>query len=253
MKEIDIMAVKAKSDETTMSELISKNESFILRCASSAARNYISKSDSEWSVALGAFTQAVKIYSVDKGSFLNFSELRMRRSIFEFIKNQSVYSDEDLIDFNILNPESTELELGEDIDTNDNCAYISTSISHSVIKEIDNSIKLEIELANNVLFSYGFTFFDLENCSPKSKKAKKGCINVVSYMINNPILISNMKVKKSLQINIIQKNAKISKKALEHYQKYIIAAVEIISGDYRCLSEYFRFIREGLKDEICSC
>jgi len=254
MKEFDILAENAKIDENAMNDLISKNESFILRCASSIACNYVSKSDNEWFVALAAFSQAVNEYSVEMGSFLNFAELSMRRSVLDFINSQSRYADENSINFSTLYSESSEssesLELSE---PSKSTKTMKTLILHGLEKEVDNAIKLEIELANDVLSSYGFTFFDLINCSPKSKRAKKLCVRAVSYMMKNPILISNMKVRKSLQMNTIQKNAKLPKNILVHYEKYIITVVEIISGDYRCLSEYIRFIREGLKDESCSC
>jgi RNA polymerase sigma factor len=244
MREADLIVEKAKSDEAIREELILKNELFILKCASSAARNYVSKNDDEWFVALGAFSEAIKDYSIEKGSFLNFAELSMRKSIYDFIKSQSRYADENLIDLTI-----SDLKLDKDED----CISMETIVLQEKTKEVDSSLKLEIELVNYVLSSYGFTFFDLVYCSPNSRRSKKICMRVVEYIMGNPILVSNMKVNKSLQINTIVKNVRISKKVLEHYQKYIIAAVEIISGDYIYLSEYMRFIKEGLRNESCSC
>jgi RNA polymerase sigma factor len=53
-----------------------------------------------------------------------------------------------------------------------------------------------------------------------------------------------MKVKKMLPVNVVEKNAKVPRKILERHRKYIIAAVEILSGDFPYLAEYIRFIRE---------
>ena len=238
MREIDIMAEEAKSDEKTMNVLIEKYEFFILKCASSATRRYISKNDDEWSVALLSFTEAIKNYSMEKGSFLNFAELVIRRRIIDFSRSQSKYASEISINPSLFNSES---------DEDDDNVSIKIAVAEKLSENIDNSLKLEIELANDVFSSYGFSFFDLSECSPKAKKTKKACAMIVAYIIQNPILVSNIKVKKLLPISIIKKNIKIPQKIIERHRKYIIAAVEIISGDYPYLVEYIHFIKEELE------
>ncbi|MDD4779365.1 MAG: RNA polymerase sigma-I factor [Tissierellia bacterium] len=235
MREIDIMAEKAKSDETIMNDLVLKYENFILKCAASVSRNYISKNDDEWSIALAAFLEAIRAYSMDKGSFLNFAELVMRRRIIDFIRSKSRYAPEISINPNIFESDSNE---------DDDSVSVKIEVTEKISEQIDNSLKLEIELANEVFSSYGFTFYDLADCSPKAKKTKKSCAEAAAYMLKNPILVTNMKVSKLLPLKIIEKNAKIPRKVLERHRKYIIAAVEIISGDYPYLSEYMRSIRE---------
>lgn len=235
LREIDYMAEESKIDKNTMEKFIAQNEFFILKCASSVARNYVSKSDDEWPVALLAFTEAVKNYSMEKGSFFNFAELVMRRRLIDFIRSQSRYSSEISVSPSLFN---------FDTDNDEDETNIKIEISEKVSQPTDNSLKLEIELVNEILSSYGFSFFDLVECSPKAKKTKKACAKAVVYMINNPILVSNMKVKKLLPIKIIENNVNIPRKILDRHRKYIIAAVEIISGDFPYLADYIRFIRE---------
>jgi hypothetical protein len=87
MSELDLLAAEAKNNPDSMNELINRYENFILKCASSAARAYVSKSDDEWSIALSAFTEAIKNYSADKGSFLSFAELVIRRRMIDYIRS----------------------------------------------------------------------------------------------------------------------------------------------------------------------
>ena len=235
MSEIDIMAEESKTDEKIMNKFIAQNEYFILKCASSVARNYISKSDDEWSVALGAFTEAVKNYSMEKGSFFNFAELVIRRRLIDFIRSQSRYSSEISV-----NPSLFSFDADDDEDGVSIKIEVAEEISHTT----NNASKLEIELANEIFSSYGFSFFDLTDCSPKAKKTKYACAKAVAYVLRNPILVSNMKVKKILPIKIIEKNVKIPRKILERHRRYIIAAIEIISGNFIYLADYMRFIRE---------
>ncbi len=236
MGEIDTLAVSAKNNENIMNELIIKYENFILKCASAAARSYISKSDDEWSVALAAFTEAVRSYSSGKGSFLNFAELVIRRRIIDYIRSKSRYAPEILVKPSLFDSETEEEE----------DYSLQSEIAKKVSAEEGNSLKMEIYLINEVFSDYGFTFIDLADCSPKAGKTKKSCAKVVAFMIKNPILISEMKVKRQLPLNLIEKNTKVPRKLLERHRKYIVAAVEIMDGDYPNLAGYMGYIREEL-------
>jgi RNA polymerase sigma factor len=233
VSEINIIAVNAKNDEDLMNQLILQYENFILKCASAAARKYISKSDDECWIAMAAFKEAVRNYSTDKGSFFNFSELIIRRRIVDYVRSKSRYAPE-------FGMTMFEFETEEEDD-------LQSEISNKIVAGEDNSLRMEIYLINEIFSDYNFSFMDLIDCSPKTRKAKKACAKAVSYMIGNAILISEMKVKKQLPMNLIKKNAKISSKLLERYQKYIIAAVEIITGEYPYLAGYMSNIREESK------
>lgn len=235
--DINLLAIDAKNDESSMNILITKYENFILKCASAACRSYISKSDDEWSIALAAFTEAVKSYSSEKGSFLNFAELVIRRRIIDYIRSKSRYAPEMLV-----KPSLFESEMEEEEDY-----LLQSEIAKKVSVVQDNSLKMEIYLINEVFSGYGFSFMDLSDCSPKADKTKRSCAKAVAYMIKNPILISEMQIKRQLPLNIIENNTKVPRKLLERHRKYIIAAVEIISGDYPNLAGYMRYIREELE------
>lgn len=239
MSELDLLAIDAKNDVDTMNRLISQYENFILRCASSAVRSYISKSDDEWSIALSAFTEAITNYSAVKGSFLNFAELVIRRRMIDFMRSRSRYASEIPVNPSLFNTDAQDEE--------------EYSMQSEIAKKVsifeDNSIKVEIALISEILSDYGFSFMDLSECSPKSKKTKKSCAKAIAYLIKNPILISEIKIKKQLPLNIIEKNTKTPRKLMERHRKYIIAAVEIMSGDFPNLAGYMGYIREELKNE----
>jgi RNA polymerase sigma factor len=239
MSDLDLLAIDAKNNIDIMNKLIIQYENFILRCASSASRSYISKSDDEWSIALSAFTEAIKNYSAAKGSFLNFAELVIRRRIIDFIRSKSRYALEVSVNPSLFN---TDIQ-------NEDEYFMQSEIAQKVSIVEDNSIKMEITLVNEVFSEYGFSFMDLTECSPKSEKTKRSCAKVVAYLIRNPILTSEIKIKKQLPLNIIEKNTRVPRKLLERHRKYIIAAVEIISGDFPNLAGYMEYIRQELKNE----
>ncbi|MDF2541828.1 MAG: polymerase, sigma 28 subunit, FliA/WhiG subfamily [Herbinix sp.] len=235
MRELDYLAVEAKSDPKKTDQIIKQSEHFILKCASTVTHRYITKSDDEWSIALLAFHQAINTYQLEKGNFYGFAELVIRRRLIDYIRSQEKHHAEIAVDPIVFDTEPEENE--EDI-------AIRMAVADRVSQKQDSSLKLEIEAANEIFSHYGFSFFDLADCSPQAKKTKKACANAVNYLLDNPVLINEIKQTQQLPLKIIEKKADVPRKILERHRKYIIAAVEILSGEYPYLAEYLRYIRE---------
>ena len=238
MGEIDQQAVQAATDSQLMESFVSRHEFFILKCASSVVHRYITKSDDEWSIALMAFSQAVMDYSATKGGFINFAELVIRRKLIDHLRTQSKYRTEISVNPSVF--DSSSEEDGEN-------AAMKAAVAEKITMLPDDSIRLEIEAANQTFSAYGFSFFDLTECSPKAEKTKIACAKAVAYIIKNPIILGDIRQAKILPIKLIEKNSEVPRKVLERHRKYIIAAAEIITGDYPCLAGYMRFIREELE------
>jgi len=138
-----------------------------------------------------------------------------------------------------------------DIEEDDIDLNIKLEVSKKISVATDDSIKLEIEAATAVFAGYGFSFFELADFSPKAEKTKKACAKAVAYIVKNPELMREMQATKQLPAKAVVENTGLPRKILERHRKYIIAAAEIISGDYPCLANYMRYIREDLKNESC--
>ena len=121
---------------------------------------------------------------------------------------------------------------------------IRNAIAEQVAKQSTNDLKLEIETASKLFSIYGFTFFELSKCSPRSVKTKKACAKAVGYILQNTLLISEIRSTKQLPIKIIENNTAVPRKLIDRHRKYIIAAIEIINGDFPNLGEYLRYIKE---------
>jgi RNA polymerase sigma factor len=85
---------------------------------------------------------------------------------------------------------------------------------------------------------------ELAESSPKASKTKAACAEAVRYLVQNPLLLNELRKSKSLPLKIIEKNCGLPRKVVERHRKYIIAGAEIMDGDYPVLSEYLRFMRE---------
>lgn len=233
MRTIDENALSAQKDRSYLEEFINEYEVFILHTAHKGAGKYITKRDDQWSVALSAFHEAVKSYDFNKGAFLPFAETVIRRRLYDYSRKESRHDCEVLID-----SYTFENDMEEE----------NAAVKHEVMAKTaagqETDARLEIQMISEVLEKYGITFMELAESSPKAGKTKTVCGKAVLYLTQNPLLLNEMRKTKTLPLKIIEKNRNLPRKVLERHRKYIIAGVEIISGEYPILSEYLRFMRE---------
>lgn len=235
MRELDSLVMSSKTDQKVFDDLIRQNEYTILKYSSRITGRYITKKDDEWSIALFAFSQAMKTYELEKGSFISFAQLLIKRRLIDYSKSQGKFKPEVFVDPIVFDTEPEEEE--EDLS-------IRISVADKVATQESDDLKLEIEAANQTFLEYGFTFFDLTDCSPHAKKTKTCCAKAVGYMLENPMLVNELRTSKQLPLKIIEKYVKVPRKILERHRKYIIAAIEILSGGYPYLAEYLQYIRK---------
>lgn len=233
MRDIDKMAVMAAKDEMVLRDFINSNKRFITNCAHKATRKFITGNDDEWSVALIAFSDAVKTYELEKGAFLSYAETAIKRKLIDYYRAEKKHSPEYPV-----NPSAFETEPDED----DEDLSVKIAVSEKLVQIHDNSIRYEIEAANAGLNKFGFSFYDLAECSPKSIKTKQACKQAVLYIMEDKAIFEEIARTKKLPIKKIQKNTGLPRKSLESHRKYIIAALEILSGDYPYLADYLSYI-----------
>ncbi len=233
MRRIDENALQARKDSQYLEEFIKEYEVFILHTAHKSAGQYITKRDDQWSVALSAFHEAINSYDFDKGAFLPFAETVIKRRLYDYARKESRHDCEVLID-------SYTVENAGDNEENS----IKLQVMEKTAASQEMDARIEIQMISETLKEYGITFMELAGASPKAEKTRAVCGSAVMYLVQNPILISEMRRTKTLPLKIIEKNRNLPRKVLERHRKYIIAGVEIISGDYPILSEYLRYMWE---------
>ena len=232
--------MEAAQDEITLNCFIEQQETFILSTASKVTGHFITKSDDEWSIALGAFVQAVKEYDLKRGSFFNFAKMVLQRRLIDYIRQQKKYKYEITVNPNLFDSDSN-----EDDKENDHIRYAVSKKSLESHKQ--ESLAFEINTVNDILKEYGFTFFDLIKYSPKAAKTKTACGKVIAYCLGDPVVTHVLENTKLLPVKILENNTKVPRKIIERHRKYIIAAIVILSGEYQELAEYLRTIREEMK------
>ncbi len=243
-------AVRAQGDPEFMNRFIEKNRRFIMFSAFRALKHFVSESDDEWSVALIAFHEAVVSYDKEKGNFKQFAALIIRRRLIDYLKSEQRHAPEIAVDslgtdFNEDEEDVTPLQL----ELRKKEAELSEEghTGSGVAAPGSTPIRDEIEAVQQLLGHYGFSFFDLTECSPKADKTKKACAELVKVLITDAGLFQKMRDSKSLPVKEICELAGVPRKIAERHRKYIIAAAEIMNGEYPLLQDYMDYIRKTLK------
>jgi RNA polymerase sigma factor len=234
----DEQAILASQDERAFEEFLTKNRGFIVKCAYEISKRYINEHDDEWSVSIMAFHEAVRTYDLQKGSFLSYASVIIKRKLIDHFRSESKYNQEISVD-----PSVYDMEPAED----DENTAIKAQLAEKLAISREDALKYEIQAANILFKEFGFSFFDLAETSPKSKKTKNACASAVRFILENIEILNEINQKKLLPIKKIQENTKLPRKILERHRIYVIAATQLLSNDFPWLAEYVSYITKGGK------
>lgn len=238
--ELNSAALRAKTDDAFLNEFILSNKRFILGVAYKVTGRFVTESDDEWSIALIAFHEAIQAYDESKGSFKSFAGLVIKRRLLDNADAQQKFSCEISTDFGGAEPEEDDILPPATLEANKRIAEDSVSATNE-----RTALQDEIAAMQEILGSYGFSFFDLASSSPKAQKTKDACATVIRCILDDQTLLASMKQSKTIPSKELCQKTGVAKKILERHRKYIITASEILSGDFPMLSEYLHFITQG--------
>jgi RNA polymerase sigma factor len=105
----------------------------------------------------------------------------------------------------------------------------------------------EIKEYGRLLTSYGVTFDDLVECSPRHRDTRQMLMRAAWTLVEKSDLFEELQHKRKLPLTELEKSTGIRRKNLERGRKYIIAMALLISRreDFLYLSSYLR-IPSGL-------
>jgi RNA polymerase sigma factor len=225
-----------KGDFNLRNDLIEQYKPFIKKSVSSVCKRYITDTDDEFSIGLIAFNDAIDRFSYEKGTaLLAFADTMIKRRVIDHLRIQSRKNQELSMDF---------------------CAYSEEGYAQSHL-EAERSIEYHKEELNaeqrreeivrftQVLTSFGITFGQLVQASPKHSDARKNAVSIASLVANDSSMLEYLFQKKKLPLKRLEEKVNVSRKTIERNRIYIVAMVLILSGDYRFLGDYLKGV---LKD-----
>ena len=248
---IEVIELPDESDSEAYNQFISRHRKFILKVTSKTLNRFVTESDDEWSVALIAFHEAVRSYDIEKGDFNAFAALVIRRRLIDLKASAARHGREIVLDTAEVETDEDDPQAGVRLEFHRKEAELAEQNTDS--RPDANPVKDEIDAMQGVLAAYGFSFFDLVKSSPKAGKTKRSCAEAVNCILENPEILAKMRATHTLPIAEIKKISEMKKfsrvpqKILERHRKYIIAATEILLGEYPLLAEYLDYIKDARK------
>ncbi|MBQ3378942.1 MAG: RNA polymerase subunit sigma [Clostridia bacterium] len=242
MNDPNKLIMAAKTDERAFEELLNEKKAWILSVASKTTGRYVTESDDEWSTALLAFSEAVKGYDEGKGTFDFFAALVIKRRLTDEMRA----SGKAALELSV-SPEAFGEDGGErgPLENVVGVRIAKSSMETAAQDDEASRAREEIAAMQAILKEYGFSFFDLAECSPKSQKTKASCRTAVRALIASAALMAKMRLKRMLPIKELFEASGVVKKILDRHRRYIIASAEILDGEFPILASYIDYIRRG--------
>lgn len=217
--------------EELENDLIKQYIPFIRKTTAKVCKRYISTTeDDEYSIALIAFSEAIRQYSPEKGSsFLSFASLVIRRRVIDYIRQEQRRRTPISIDYTETDKENME-----------NVAEV-----HASVQEYENMLENEyrreeiIHLQEN-LHTYGITLSEVSEQSPKHQDARENMLEIAKTVVMNDDLRETLIEKKRLPMKHLTNEIAMSRKTIERNRKYIITLTLILMEDYRYLKDYLK-------------
>lgn len=218
-------------------QFITDYQPYVAKVTSRFCKRYIDPSrDDEFSIALGAFNEAINQFSPESGrSFLSFAETVIRRRLIDYIRKESRFTGQI--------PYSS-FEVEDDEDSIVNPVEVHQAIEQYEKEKTIQERQSEIAEFNRCLQQYGISFSDLAAVSPKHSDSRESLFVIGATLARDQTMMSLVLTKKMLPIKELLEQVNVSRKTLERNRKFIIAVALIYSGPYPYLKDYLNIPEE---------
>lgn len=217
----------AQRDAAARERLIEQNMDFIRRCASRAAGRFVDSHDDACSEAMIAFNDAISAYRPERGAFHPFAAVAIHNRVTDLLRRESRSAV--CVPFSAMPAQDVE-----------------TPFEVEDPKQAFSDAAFEIAAAKQELNALGVDFFDLPKVSPKAEKTKAACMQVIGYLLHEPLLLQAVHKTACLPGKTLMQELGVNSKVLERHRKYILAGLVILGGDYPTLQGYFD-TRKGVR------
>ncbi|WP_336747251.1 RNA polymerase sigma factor SigI [Paenibacillus sp. y28] len=220
-------------DVRLRNEFITDYQPYVAKMTSRFCKRYIDPAkDDEFSIALGAFNEAISQFSAESGrSFLSFAETVVRRRLIDYVRKEQRFTGQiPLSSFDVQDEEDNIINPVE----NQQAALVYDS------ERLIEQRQAEIADFNDCLKQFGMTFSELAEISPKHVDSRQALFAIGYILSSDAELMRILIGKKMLPIKELMQQVDVSRKTLERNRKFIIAIALIHSGPYPCLKEYLQ-------------
>ncbi|MFH5181285.1 RNA polymerase sigma factor SigI [Paenibacillus sp. TAB 01] len=225
-----------EGDLRLRNQFITDYQPYVAKVASRFCKRYVDPArDDEFSIALGAFNEAINQFSPQAGrSFLGFAEQVMRRRLIDYVRKEQRFSQQ--IPY-------SQFDVEDEEDNVVNPVEIHQAIEQYEKQKGMEERRSEITELNRCLAEFGIQFSDLVDGSPKHSDSRQALFVIGKQLSGDYNLMRIMLTKRMLPIKELLDFVKVSRKTLERNRKFIIAVALIYNGPFPYLRDYL-YIKE---------
>jgi RNA polymerase sigma factor len=227
-----------EGDLRLRNQFITDYQPYVVKVTSRFCKRYVDPArDDEFSIALGAFNEAINQFSAESGrSFLGFSEQVIRRRLIDYVRKEQRFSQQ--LPYSLFDVEDEEDNVVNPVEI------------HQAIEQYEKQKGMEerygeiIDL-NRSLADFGIRFSDLVDASPKHDDSRQTLFAIGKQLSENAEYMRVMLAKRMLPIKELLDVVNVSRKTLERNRKFIIAVALIYNGAYPYLRDYLHIKEES--------
>ncbi len=229
---------QAKGNSLLADALIRDYLPFIRSEASKAAGRLVTEQDDEMSIAMIAFHQAIESYSKQRGAFLSYAAVIIRRKLIDYYRREKRHRGHTSLD---------EPALDGDVVVGDTLADRSDAYDHMHTRD---ATRQEIVELSAHLADFDVSMTDIADNCPKQERTLLACQQALHYAKSNPHLIEELKRTKRLPLAQLCEGAGTPRKTLERHRKYILALLIIYSNGYELIRGHLKQILSPQKGGV---
>ncbi|WP_307200719.1 RNA polymerase sigma factor SigI [Paenibacillus harenae] len=224
-------------DELLREQFIADYKPYILKVTSRFSKRYIDPTrDDEFSIALLAFNETINQFDSNAGkSFLGFAETVIRRRLIDYVRKEQRHAQ--VVPYSMFDAEEEDQAVYNSVET-------KQALNQYDLMQTENERRLEIGDLNAELESYGITFMELVEQSPKHTDSRKLLIGIAQTLAYQSELYETFKHTGRLPVKELTELCGVSRKTVERNRKYIIAIALVISGTYPFMHDYLNITFE---------
>lgn len=193
----------------------------IIRTVSTVTGRYVCvEQDDAFSVALAAFSEAVKRYEPERGTFASYAVLVMRSRILTYLEKEN---------------RSRELQsLEEMAETGQEPARPESGAAE---------MREEIDVFAKELESFGLTFEHLAEHAPKHTDTRRRALDIAQRSAQEPALVAETYHKRRLPVRSVALLNKVSEKIVKKSKTFILSALLVFTNDLPLLAGWLHEVK----------
>lgn len=225
----------AKEDSRKADDLIRAYIPFIRSEATKFLSRLCTDQDDEYSIAMMAFYEAIMGYEKGRGAFLSYAAMLIRSRLIDYQRKEARHQGH--------------ISLYEENGDEDDRALMDTIADDRDYYEESANLEAtqqEIQELSAVMTSFGVSFSDVADNSPKQERTLEACGCAIRYAAENRQLLDELLRTKKLPMARLVKGSGAERKTLERHRKYILAMLLIQTNGYEIIRGHlYHVLKKG--------